>query len=160
ALTKSEPKYRQYRLMRDFAEFDAAGHDPAWVTDGRSFVIMAFVRFNQATIPEAVAEYEALVEANGENRVRDLGEKLRRSPRKDGRLQNLESLGLAKQVVPVPNDAAAVQRSNGIIPAGYTLTPSDDSLRALLRLLGSDNPRQYLKNLIRDRDSAMPLSGA
>ena len=137
-------RIQQYRLDRDFAEFDAAGREPAWITDTPSYVASIFLRYAPMDMATARREYEAMGRLLGAPHVDAVAGRLRKASKKDGQLVDLSSLGLTMTVSDISNSADQLRRARQPLPRNTGLLWSHTPLTALRVMAGvaSTDPKK------------------
>jgi hypothetical protein len=151
ALEKTQETYRKYRVARDFAEFDATGRDPAWAVDGKSFAIMCLIRHRELAPDKALAEYNRYVEVYGAPAVKEIAERLRRTPRRGGAIQDLASLRLVRSRTSLVENMAEKAALTELVPQGFNVVSSSSPMAALTALLNAVDPRGFLIGELRNR---------
>lgn len=69
AIAESQPRYEAYRRVREWAEFLAAGREPAWVRGPETYLLMLLMRDLRLEHEAAVAQYTDYADVFGEQRV-------------------------------------------------------------------------------------------
>jgi hypothetical protein len=146
AIAATEAQYEQYRIDRDFAEFDAAGREPAWITDTPSYVASLYFRYGRLDIEAARREYDAAVSIFGESHVSRLADRVRKAPKKEGLLTSVEPLGLVMAAPGMTRTAEELRRAKKPLPGNVGLVGGHSPLQAFHTLLGAgaEDPKVFL----------------
>jgi len=145
ALEASEKQHQIYLMERDWAEFDAAGREPAGLEDPAVYFPAICVRFQKVSWEDAFAEYDGIVKALGKDVVHRAVQQVHAAPKdRAGRL-----------VVTEPDP---VKRGPGgsILPDDTVPEPdrvigvTASQIRAVERLATQGDDRRYLLWLFTD----------
>ena len=146
AIAATEAEYERYRIDRDFAEFDRAGREPAWITDTPSYIASLYFRYGRLDIESARREATTVAAIFGQSQVLRAAERIRKAPKKEGLLTDVTSLGLLMQVSNVTRTAAELRSANQPLPGNTRVVSSHSPLAAFRVMLvaSADHPKTYL----------------
>jgi hypothetical protein len=143
AFEETAEEYEHYRLVRDFAEFDAAGRTPSWAATPRGYGIMLHARYEAADMAAAVESYNAMVDLFGAPAVDAAAERVRKLRVRDGAIVDLTPVGLVARRSALAGTPADIEAASAVIPAGRTLIPNSSPLTALRALSGASDSRRF-----------------
>jgi hypothetical protein len=95
AVLDSVPTYKVYVTCRDWAEFDAAGREPAGASDPVVYGAMLFERYDNLSMTDAAVVYISMAKILGLKRLEDVARRIHQAPKSEhGELVHPEALGL------------------------------------------------------------------
>jgi hypothetical protein len=149
ALAASEKKHEIYVVQRDWAEFDAAGREPAGLDDPAVFFPAMCVRLQEIPWDDALSEYGGMLKVLGDDAIRKAVQQVRAAPKGSGgflRVSVQEPIKLTPSGNEVPDPS--VPQPEGVI--GFVSSP----IQAVERLAIQGDDRRYLLWLLtRNRPS-------
>jgi len=139
ALEASEKQHQIYLMERDWAEFDAAGREPAGLEDPAVYFPAICVRFQKVSWEDAFAEYDGIVKALGKDVVHRAVQQVHAAPK-----------GRAGFLVVTEPDPVKRGPGGSILPDDSVPEPdrvigvTASQIRAVERLATQGDDRRYL----------------
>lgn len=150
AFEETKDSYRTYVVARDWAEFAAAGREPAWITTPALYAQALMMRYLHVSPARAEAEYKDMAAVLGKEHVDHVAEEIRQAPKnRDGRLVNPQALGLTfGRTTAAEEDQGPRQGVKTPAPSGMAVIMAADGYTAFRALVTQSDARRYLLGLI------------
>ncbi len=152
AVEQSQSEYEVYVVARDWAEFDAAGREPAGANNPYVYGALMFMRFERVPWDDAVTDYVTMANLMGVSETEPADKKVHAAPKDNGGFIN-DMLPLGLETTGVPDRKAVIEP--GKMPIEYsnprntivTLVSCCDARRYLLQMLAPQRSPATLRPL-------------
>jgi hypothetical protein len=147
AMAASEKKRDIYLFERNWAEFDAAGREPAGLDDPAMYFLAICIRGQKIGWEDALTEFDGITKALGKDNVLNAAQQVHAAPR--------ERFGVLKVTMPPPvkrGPGGSEMEDNDVPLPEHVIGVTASAIRAVERLASQGDDRRYLLWLLTDNN--------